>query len=99
MSARLRGGALYGYSTRAAAVPWMRPLGCGVLAMGFAALWLASTAGRGRRLLDLALLGAIVVASNLPWLWVAWRQSHLRGALWYPLYLGGLQSLVFDFVK
>jgi len=83
----------------AAAVPWIHPLGCGVLAVGFAATWLASSVQRRRRLLDLGILAALVIAANAPWLWVVWRQSHLRGALWYPVYLGGLSSLVFDLVK
>jgi hypothetical protein len=83
----------------AAAVPWIHPLGCGVLAIGCVALWLASPIHRWRRLLALGILAALVVAANAPWLWIVWRQSHLRGALWYPVYLGGLQSLVFDLVK
>jgi len=82
----------------AASVPWIHPLGCGVLAIGFAALWLFPPNER-RNLSGLVWLTVAVVAANAPWLWIGWSQSHLRGELWYPVYLGGIQSLVFDLVK
>ena len=88
-----------GAALAAAAVPWIHPLGCGVLAVGCAAWCFNSRADRPRRLVVVSILAAIVVAANAPWLWIVWRQSELRGALWYPVYLGGFQSLVFDLFK
>jgi len=83
----------------AAVVPWIHPLGCGVLAVGFVGWWLSAGTDRHRRFLAVSMIATVVVVANAPWLWIVWRQSPLRGALWYPVYLGGFQSLLFDLVK
>jgi hypothetical protein len=95
---RTAGGVPLLAATVAATVPWIHPLGSGVLMIGFAAVWLFPASGQ-QRLADLVRLTVAVVLANAPWLFIALRQSHLRGELWYPVYLGGIENLVFDLVK
>ena len=82
-----------------AVLPWIHAGAAIVFAIVVAFVWLATLRDRGLRVGEIATIGVATVVANLPWLWPFLRHRELQRSLYYGIYVGGPEHLLFDFVR
>jgi hypothetical protein len=82
-----------------AILPWIHAGAAIVFAIVAAFVWLATLRARGLRVVEVATIGVATVVANLPWLWPFLRHRELQRSLYYGIYVGGPEHLLFDFVR
>ena len=80
-------------------VPWLHAGAVVVLAIMGGLAYALTIRSRGLRASEIALVAGVALVANLPWLWPFIAVRHLQRSLDYGIYPGGLENLVFDFVR
>jgi len=81
------------------AVMWIHPAAALVILFGAAFTYAMTFRERGFRVHQILVICGVSVALNLPWLLSYVPHSSLLGSFYYPIYQGGLDDLLFDFVR
>ncbi|MGH7896899.1 MAG: hypothetical protein ACREQQ_03045, partial [Candidatus Binatia bacterium] len=82
-----------------AALLWVHPAAAPVVMFGAGAAYGLTLRSRNLRLGELAIVLAVAVGANLPWIWPFLWHGGMRSSLYYPIYQGGLGALSLDFVR
>jgi len=81
------------------AVLWIHPAAALVILFGGALTYAMTFRERGVRVGQVLVIGLVPVVLNLPWLLSYVPHSSLLGSFYYAIYQGGLDHLLFDFVR